>query len=148
MYCFPLSESEERRIASFDPGLICPEEQNSLAFLECMTHLFPDMRGRIPGVFPSGEGHKRLPVTSDGYCVYLGLNGCVLPREIRPWYCLIFPFWVRNRRIIVQQSPACLACKELSGLPAFLAAFGVTREYVRHNYLQLRKAWGLGTGGL
>lgn len=142
-YCFPLSDSEERRIRAFDPDLVCPEEANSLAFLDCMTSLFPDMRGRIPKIFPNGEGHKRLPVTSDGYCVYLGPRGCVLPREIRPWYCLVFPFWVQNDAIIAMRSPDCLARKKIFGLKALMEAFGVTPEYVRHNCARLREAWGL-----
>lgn len=144
-YCFPLSEREEQRILSFDPSLVCPEEPNSLAFLDCMTHLFPDMRERLPSLFPAHVGHKRLPVTEEGYCCYLGPKGCILPRTIRPWYCLIFPFWVRKGKIIIQHSPVCLASKELSDFAAYLRAFGVTHEYVRHNYMQLLKDWGLET---
>ena len=142
-YCFPLSESEEERIKQFDPSLVCPEEPNSLAFLDCMTSLFPDLRGRIPDIFPNGESHKRLPVTSDGYCIYLGPNGCVLPRDIRPWYCLAFPFWVQHGNIIALRCSCCLARKKFFGLKALMKAFGVTPDYIHRACAGLRKAWGL-----
>jgi len=108
-----------------------------------MQELFPGERALIAAVFPPGGAHWRLALQADGACVFLRTDGCALPRDARPAYCRIFPFWVRDREIQHFSLRDCQAQREQRGRPALQRCFGLSDADVFELYAVLRRGWGL-----
>jgi hypothetical protein len=66
-----------------------------------------------------------------------------LPREARPYYCRIFPFWVYGERLTLFTPGYCLALKEGRNPRQVLASMSLTEGMVRELHGRLRLAWGL-----
>ena len=79
----------------------------------------------------------------DGACVFLRDAGCSLPREVRPYYCRIFPFWVLADRITLFTPDDCLAIKEHPRTGHLLPAMGMSAKTVLEMHGRLRLAWGM-----
>ena len=94
-------------------------------------------------LFPKGGRHLRLGTTPAGDCLLLGPNGCRLPRASRPWYCRIFPFWVRWGEVVVIPSPTCLGVRKASNKAATLELYSLTDAEVLEIFASLRRAWEL-----
>lgn len=46
----------------------------------------------------------------DNRCVFLGQNGCLLPVEVRPFYCRLYPVWFdMDDKPFLLRSKTCLA---------------------------------------
>lgn len=143
--CFPLSKPEwERMVDWCDHVGGFAESPNSPLFINNMRGLFPGEEKEINSLFPGHAWHMRLRVTPRGDCAFLGPEGCRLPREVRPWYCRIFPFWVRNSRVTMFTAHSCLAFQEARSVRPGLAKLGMTEKDVLLLYGQLRMSWGLG----
>ncbi|NDV27603.1 YkgJ family cysteine cluster protein [Desulfovibrio sp. JC010] len=141
---FPISEYERERIMECVPdsggfGL----QLNTPAFIENMLKLFPGQRRRVKELFPPGGMHYRLEVDSAGKCLFLGSGGCVIPKEARPLYCRLFPFWTdESGRITLLDVETCLAQQENKTPGKLFKTLGVTQSEVRDLHSKLRIAWG------
>jgi Fe-S-cluster containining protein len=143
-YCFPLSAQERQRMiaAGAEPEHIARQE-NTDGFLDNLCRLLPGDADTIRGIFPLGCEHERLAITDTGRCRLLGDEGCRLPREARPLYCLLYPFWIRSGLMLYFEYDRCLALREGRGARALLHSLGMSETGVRILHNDLRKAWGL-----
>lgn len=144
--CFPLSRAEEERLAPHAARMGVPSfatEENTPDFIRHMHALFPDRREILAAVFPLKGTHMRLSLGEKGECLLLREEGCVLPREARPWYCRLFPLWVRNGFFDYFASASCLLAHEARTLGGVFAALGVSREEAAALYRALCRDWGM-----
>lgn len=118
-------------------------ETNSSDFIETMRTLFPKNGKMLAERFPAGKKHKRLTLVEDGKCVFLGDSGCLLPAKARPWFCLVFPFWMVNGQLQCFLDDDCLAVRENRNLAALTQAFGLSRDEIVARYQGLCRDWGL-----
>lgn len=145
--CFPVSEIERQRIVEFGPRMCgLTGARNSKAFLSNMVRLFPRERVRLAALFPPHGEHLRLATLPDGRCAFLGQKGCILPREARPYYCRLFPFWVSAGAVTAFDASGCLACSEGGTAEGMLGLFKMSRSMVRELHGRMRMAWGLAPG--
>jgi Fe-S-cluster containining protein len=143
-FCFPLSDTEQARMREFLPdagGFVL--EDNSAAFVDGVCRLFPGEDALVRELFPLRKQHMRLAVDGHGACRLLGSRGCQLPREARPYYCRLFPFWVAGGEITLFDAPGCLVRRESKTIAAALALLGMTRAQVLDLHGRLRLLWGL-----
>jgi Fe-S-cluster containining protein len=142
--CFPVSAIERARIS--DHLALCRggfvEEKNSRAFVTTLHRLFPRERRVVDALFPMTGTHLRLSTDAAGRCQFLGGAGCVLPNEVRPYYCKLFPFWVVSGRLSVFSPGGCLASREGRTVPGMLAGLGVQARHLLDLHGRLRLAWG------
>ena len=144
--CFPLSEMERDRILQYlsgDAGAFA-RQANTEAFVSNTHSLFPRERNAVDELFPAGGFHLRLALDAEGRCRLLGPQGCTLPREVRPYYCRLYPFWFKPDGMYVFASSRCLAQNEAGTRRRLLSLFGTTEKKLKELYGRLRLAWGLG----
>lgn len=143
-YCFPLSTSEWERIVSYcaEEGGFA-EEPNTTPFVDTLKRLFPRDCKKLDALFPEHGTHMRLGSRPDGHCMFLTSQGCRLPREVRPWYCLLFPFWVRGSMLTMFTAAGCLICRETGTVKEALDLLDMSDKDVRTIFGRLRLAWGL-----
>lgn len=143
-FCFPLSIYEKERIQEVmpDEGLFVLEP-NSKAFVDNVCRLFPEDTSVVHKLFPPHGDHFRLATDSTGTCRFLNEDGCVLHREIRPYYCRLYPFWMQGNKITVFDSATCLLRREALTIGTMLKHIGMSVEEVRDLFGRLRLAWGL-----
>jgi Fe-S-cluster containining protein len=142
--CFPLSVTERNRIREILPYTGGFEQQpNSLAFIDNIRRLFPDEGKAVQELFPAKGNHIRLALDKNGACRFLGQHGCVIPKEFRPYYCRLYPFWVAGGEIFVFDSPTCLVRRECRSVRCMVEALDTNLAAVRDLYGRLRLAWGL-----
>ncbi len=142
--CFPLSEMERDRIleCAKDKGAFV-QQHNTKPFVDNVKRLFPKDKQRIEQLFPEHGFHLRLATRTDGSCVFLGSEGCTLPREARPHYCLIFPVWIIGERLRLFTPSGCLAVEESRDVAELLECLGMNEPEVRLLHGRIRLAWGL-----
>ncbi|MBQ4133164.1 MAG: zinc/iron-chelating domain-containing protein [Desulfovibrionaceae bacterium] len=141
--CFPLSEPEAKRLRRHvGSDLKLGEQPNSEVFVEVMTNLFPGESRTVNKIFPSGKTHLTLGINQDGFCVHLGKQGCTLPREVRPWFCKIFPFWIMEGNLTGFDAPCCLAARQTISIYGVLRKMGQSESRVLEIYNRLRSDWG------
>ncbi|SMP66770.1 hypothetical protein SAMN06295888_11459 [Desulfonatronum zhilinae] len=144
--CIPISPEERLRLEphALEPGVpACVEEPNSESFLRAVHKLFPGRREEIQKLYPSRNTHYRLSVTTDGSCIFLDQNGCVLPVTDRPYYCRLYPFWFIHSKLFTLTSPECLAVNTCSSTSGLLALFKTDPSALRSLHDSLLTAWGL-----
>lgn len=166
--CFPLSAAERRRLIPYAPEVVadtsapeggmaealpeeapdsgdavCTWESNSPDFLKAMRGVFPGRRTDVERILPKGGRHLRLRTRADGACVFLGEGGCRLPRDARPWYCLLFPAWVRGTDVTLFVQESCLVARQACSPRHGLALMGVSAETVRRLFALLLRDWGM-----
>lgn len=143
-FCFPLSARERADMEAAGAG---PEmffsQANTPAFVDNLCRLFPGEGALLRALFPAGGFHDRLAVALTGECLLLGPEGCRLPREARPYYCRLFPFWMRGGRQMYFEFKECQALRESRGGAGLLKRLGMTETGVFDLYHRLREAWGL-----
>jgi len=118
-------------------------QPNTAGFVDNLSRLFPGEGVHIHELFPPEGVHDRLAVDADGACLLLGPEGCRLPREARPYYCRLFPFWIRSGRQMYFEFKECQALRESRGGAGLLKRLGMTETGVFDLYHRLREAWGL-----
>lgn len=157
--CFPVSAAERQRIEAALreltlSGLSESQEfplsdapfsahENTPEFIEAMCGLFPGRRTELDRLYPAGGQHLRMKLEADGRCLLLGAHGCILPPEARPWFCRIFPFWVRRGSLCCFTPEDCLAVRESANMRQLLKAFGQEPEDVLRLFANLKRDWGL-----
>ena len=143
-YCFPLSELERARILDHccDAGGFALQ-LNSPDFIENLERLFPGEDGAVRALFPRNKFHYRLAVDAEGACRFLRPDGCSLPRDIRPYYCRLFPFWFAEREMTFFQPAGCVAVEEGRTVNGVCSALRMGKREIRDLYGRLRLAWGL-----
>ena len=142
--CFPVSEIERQRIVEYGPkkgGLT--GAPNSKSFLDNLLRLFPRDRTHIISLFPSHGEHLRMATKSGGRCAFLGASGCALPREARPYYCRLFPFWVSAGAVTAFEAKECLGFVEGRTVQGMLHLLGMSRALVLELHGRMRMAWGM-----
>lgn len=145
--CFPLSGAEQAAIEEHtgsNSGTV--SQANTPLFLKAMRELFPDEPALVASAFPPDSEHRRLAVRTvrgESACAFLGREGCALPRDVRPAYCRIFPFWVRRGEIWHFALRDCQAQREQRSRPALQKAFGLADAEIFALYNTLRHGWGL-----
>lgn len=143
-FCFPLSARERAAMeAAGAKAEHFTRQANTPGFLDNLCRLFPGEAGTIQALFPAEGSHDRLTVSLTGECQLLGPAGCLLPRQARPFYCRLFPFWIRTGRQLYFEFDHCQAQRESQGGSGLLERLGMTGADVRHAYSELRRAWGL-----
>ncbi len=146
-FCLPLSEAEinviMRRLPGVSAEAIFSPTPNSAAFMDRLNRMFPAAQTAIGQLFPQNRQHLRLITDDKGRCVFLTDSGCALPRDSRPIFCRLFPFWPANGRFQIFAYDNCLAQKEFSTLEGLMAALGTTPSTLTVLYNQLLHAWGL-----
>lgn len=141
---FPISAMEWDRIMDFtgDKGAFV-EGYNDALFRASLKRLFPRDRARIDELFPDHKPHRRLATGPDGHCAFLGAEGCTLPREARPYFCLVFPLWIFDDRVTMFTPPHCVAVNRGRNPQGVLAQVGMEEGELRMLFGRLRLAWGL-----
>ncbi|OBQ46631.1 hypothetical protein [Halodesulfovibrio spirochaetisodalis] len=146
-FCFPLADSEWEKIKVAAPDVdganVLP---NTPEFIKTLKRLFPHDINKIDTQFPANETHRVLQSNEKGYCVYLTEQGCQLPREARPWFCLVYPFWVRGKELTMFTAQGCLVCRETDTVEESLELLGMDESRVREIFSSLRSAWGFDKG--
>lgn len=143
-FCFPLSQIEKERIQEHVPhtgGFVL--SPNSKAFIDNVCRLFPGEEDAVHELFPEGKEHYRLAVDTAGACRFLGPEGCEIPRETRPYYCRLYPFWMVGCDVTYFDSPTCLCRRERRTLAHMLEGLETNRAEVKDLYGRLRLVWGL-----
>ncbi len=142
--CFPLSLAEKERIQSVvaDCGGFALQE-NTKAFIDNTSRLFPGEEQRIYELFVERKFHFRLAVDKQGKCKFLGAKGCIIPVQSRPYYCRLFPIWMSGERIIIFNTLTCLARQEAVNQKQLLNSVCTTPAKVRDLMGRLRLVWGL-----
>ncbi len=91
--------------SGLSPDQFSVQDQADDAFLEFLAALHPAFLMTMPG-----GRRRRLIITPQGACLFLGPQGCALPQEARPLYCRLYPFWINpHGRLMVLANPQCLA---------------------------------------
>ncbi|MBA4358517.1 MAG: zinc/iron-chelating domain-containing protein [Desulfovibrio sp.] len=143
-FCFPLSARERADMEAAGAGAaMFFTQDNTPAFVDNLCRLFPGEEASVRALFPAGGSHERLALSPSGACLLLGPEGCRLPREARPYYCRLFPFWIRGGRQMYFEFKQCQALRESQGGAGLLKRLGLTETGVFDMYQRLREAWGL-----
>ena len=161
IYCFPLSTPELDRLlphahlADGYDAVMPPEnavsvaEPNTAEFLSAMKALFPHEQQQVTDLFPpkisdgSPALHFRIKTRADGSCVFLTPKGCCLPRQARPWYCLLFPAWVKKNTLSFFMSEVCLAARQASSPAEGAALVGMKPADAFALFKLLLHDWGM-----
>lgn len=142
----PVSEAEVERILFFigntNRNDVFKTKANSTFYIHQMLNLFPNMEKSIFEAFPENKNHYELK-TPNNACALLGINGCVLPKEIRPHFCRIYPFWFFGEDSHIFQDSDCLALQQCDTIPEVLLALGTNPETLKQIYSQIFQDWGL-----
>jgi Fe-S-cluster containining protein len=145
--CFPLSDTEWAKVKAAAPEVLGANDvANTPEFIKTLKRLFPHDGLKIDTQFPANETHRVLQSNEKGYCVYLTEQGCRLPREARPWFCLLFPFWVRGNELTMFTAQGCLVCRETDTVEESLELLGMDKPQVRELFALLRSSWGFDKG--
>ena len=145
--CFPLSDSEWEKVQAAAPDIDgALQVANTPEFVDTLKRLFPSDWKRIDAQFPAHKTHRVLRSNEKGYCVFLTETGCALPRAARPWFCRLFPFWVRGDEFTMFTAQGCLVCRETDTVEDSLELLGMTKPEVRELFASLREAWGFDNG--
>jgi Fe-S-cluster containining protein len=145
---FPLSPAERQRLASArdragagrEPWTTRP---NTPEFIGAVRSLFPKDKARIDELFPAEGEHRSLSLNPDGDCVFLGGDGCRLPRGKRPGYCLLFPVWIVGDTLCLFLSRDCLIARNAETPARCAGLMGTDRAGLSLIYARLRREWGL-----
>ena len=121
---------------------VCSSEENRPDFILAMHSLFAGEKKKMQNLFPAESSHLSLRTRVDGSCVFLGSEGCRLPREVRPWYYLLFPAWIVRGSLTLFVSSDCLVARKARNPAHGIALLQSTVEIVRTQHATLRRDWG------
>ncbi len=90
--------------------------------------------------FPEHKNHYELK-TMDKSCALLGDDGCILPKEIRPHFCRIYPFWFFEEKPHIFQDSDCLALATCKTVSEVFLALGTNPETLKQIHAQIFQDW-------
>lgn len=122
---------------------LLPQVPNSTEFISAMHGLFPLEKAEIARAFPPDGSHRQMASPKAMGCAFLSAEGCMLPREARPWYCRLFPFWILGGKLNAFQAEGCLAVQEERSIKGLLQCFGTTANDVVKMFAALKIDWGI-----
>lgn len=169
---FPLSVAEWGRIILYlhTQGVHIQEEKQypHAVFYALMERLFPHEGDAIQRLFPQGQAYYIIPTrpltqeecalrderamqaTPSQYkelpqraCIFLGRQGCILPRRQRPRHCVLYPFWIINNEATLFLSTKCLASQEAKTPLDTLTLFAMPFDDIETLYAEVRASLGL-----
>ncbi len=152
---FPISPAEVERMAAYADlaapagGGADPRERvvmsapNNPEFLSALEALLPRHKKAIAALFPAGGAYARPRLTAAGDCVFRGEAGCRLPREARPWYCRIFPLWMRGEAVTLLDFGDCRLCLETRSPVEAMRLLGMTALDVRTLFAAMLRDWNI-----
>lgn len=114
---------------------------NTPGFVEQLGFLMPERD--IKAAFPEQGSHWRLATTDRGECTFLGRDGCVLDRSVRPNYCRLFPLWQFQGQLTWFTAAECLANEECGTLAAMIEAMNTSSAEVRALFGEMCSKLGL-----
>lgn len=142
----PVSNPEIERIIDFlgvkDKETIFNAKPNSTFYVRQMLNLFPGMEDAVYKKFPEHERHFELK-TKHTSCILLGPDGCVLPKEIRPHFCRIYPFWFFDQEPHIFQDSDCLALAGCKTIAEVFLALGTNPEALEQIHSRIFQDWEL-----
>ncbi|MCK5405278.1 MAG: hypothetical protein KAI75_08590 [Desulfobulbaceae bacterium] len=143
----PLSESEWRLIQAKAPWTakldFVAKGKNSSVFLAQMIRLFPTQEEEVLRAFPKDGFHYKLAMNKEGRCLLLGPKGCLLPYNVRPLFCRMYPFWMTTDQLQIFGYAGCLAIHEFETVPELCAAMQTGPSQLLHLFYQICLAWGV-----
>ncbi|MDH5297551.1 MAG: hypothetical protein OEV91_00845 [Desulfobulbaceae bacterium] len=143
----PISEIEWQEIITRVPWAAAQGfvevEANSPGFVEQMGLLFPRFLDGVQRAFPVGGTHLRPATDVKGQCAFSGAGGCLLPRQVRPVFCHIYPFWFNGEQLQVFSDTGCLALRDAGTVPELCQLLETTPEQLRRHYIRLCQCWGV-----
>ncbi len=122
-------------------------EINDKDFLTRLARLVPVSRKAVQTSFPLDNFHRRLKVNHDGSCILLGDEGCLLPARFRPFYCRLYPFWFRDKRLSYLNDDSCLAQKQVRKVRDLMLIFGADPRQLKMDFHLMMDNLGLGPSG-
>jgi Fe-S-cluster containining protein len=143
---FPLSEVENEIISTYNNQKdICftVRTLNSPQFISRLKYMFPKDIDRIQALYPDNGYHESLATDNQGRCFFLDSTGCLLPKETKPLYCRIFPFWVIGKKVGYFNFEICQAQKDAGTVQTVLMHFNMNSSQIHLLYDALRRFWGL-----
>lgn len=143
-FSFPLSSVETMIISAYDRWqgmLFTVTISNSTRFISRLKNLFPNDLDRIQTLYPEHGCHEYLLTDERGRCVFLGPGGCLLPRNARPLYCRLFPFWVIGGRVGFFPFEFCQAQKGVRSVNKVMRCLNMNTSQIFSLYRELRIAW-------
>ncbi|MDA3791647.1 MAG: hypothetical protein PF503_24510 [Desulfobacula sp.] len=142
----PVSEPEVERILSFlkdkKRELPLDHRNNSPQFISQMSILFPDMTDSVHKIFPLNGTHFDLKTNGDS-CIFKEIDGCLLPDEVRPHFCRIYPFWFFEDEPQIFEDSNCLALENCQTIPEVLLSLGTNTEKLKQIHARIYEDWGL-----
>ena len=157
-FSFPLSPKEWQRIVPYEqmamldskeeikPGesLGQKAEKNTPEFITAVQDLFTSREeNQIVELFKTSATHYRLRTKQNGACVFLGENGCALPRHARPWYCMLFPMWIKGGELVLFQMDDCIISSQAISPVHAMKLLGTNYQEVLRLYENLCADWGI-----
>jgi Fe-S-cluster containining protein len=135
---FPLTWPEVQAICRATgrrAGDFVAADRPAQAFLDFAAALNPLLIRCMPG------GVRLRLRVKDGGCCLLGPQGCLLPVEVRPCYCRLYPFFLTpGGRLMVLLSERCLAQEGARGWREVLARLGGSEAELRAIFAQYEQA--------
>ncbi|RQD77073.1 zinc/iron-chelating domain-containing protein [Desulfonatronospira sp. MSAO_Bac3] len=142
--CFPLSTQEKEDIQNhLQHSDFFVEQPNTADFIASMGRLLPDHQHKTRAIFALDTCHLRLKTLSDGKCILLQDDGCLLPRELRPFYCRLFPFWFYRGRLGYMAFSKCLAQQETVEVKNLLRLFRAEVTTLQEDFYSMLRNLGL-----
>lgn len=125
---------------------VCQPWPNHPDFITSMLTLFPKEKKRIHELFPAKGRHLSLRLRANGACVFLGQEGCRLPRAVRPWYCLLFPAWVVSGQLTIFTPEECCIARRAASPMHGIRLMAVEPGELKELYWLLRRDWQIERG--
>ena len=142
----PVSNPEINKIVNFlqirEAETVFEPKVNSPFYTQQMLNLFPGMEKIIYLRFPEDGMHYELKTKNDA-CILLGNEGCILPKEIRPHFCRIYPFWFFGEEPHIFHDSDCLALRTCETIREVFLSLGTTPDQLMRIHKGIRQDWEL-----
>lgn len=142
----PVSENEIEQVLGFlghkKREAVFESKNNSTFYIRQMLNLFPAMEKSVFEAFPETKTHFELK-TLNNACILLGANGCILPKDVRPHFCRVYPFWFFEDEPQIFQDSECLALQNCETVSEVFLSLGTNPEMLQRIHSQICQDWGL-----
>lgn len=81
--------------------------------------------------------------TEGDSCIFKEACGCILPEEVRPHFCRIYPFWFFDDEPHIFQDENCLAFEKNQTIPELLLSLGTYTDRLKQIHSNICEDWGL-----